>query len=49
MQTKRFVVHFVFTSNKKICIHVKALDSNSQLISKMVLHICNFQSHWAKI
>ena len=36
MQTLRFVVHFVFNRNKILCSHVKALDSDFQLISKNV-------------
>ena len=35
IQTYRFVVHFVFNRNKILCIHIKALDSKFQLISKM--------------
>ena len=44
-----FVVHFVFNRNKIVCIQVKVLDSNFQLMSKMLVHFSNLGTHWAEM
>ena len=38
MQTQRFVAHFIFNRKKILCIHLKALDVDFQLLAKMLLH-----------
>ena len=35
---QRFVAHFIFNRKKILCIHVEALDSDVQLLSKMLIH-----------
>ena len=39
---------FVFNRNTILCIHVKALDSNFQLISKMLVHFGKFWNSLGK-
>ena len=47
IQTYRFVAHFLFNRNKILCIHAKALDSDFQLLSKMLIHFFNLGIHCA--